>query len=130
MTSLLMLLAGLHVLTGVFWAGSTFTLARPSAPIDLIRRLGLPQIGAAVLAIVTGGTLWRTLHGGDASTGAHVLAAGAAFALLALALQAAAAASARSAGFASEMRLRVLQRIAAAALVLTVLAMATFRYAA
>ena len=33
MTSLLMLLAGLHVLTGVFWAGSTFTLASVTAVV-------------------------------------------------------------------------------------------------
>ena len=49
----LLLSLTLHLLAGVFWAGSTFTLARiAAASAD---RLFWPQIVAAGGAIVTGG---------------------------------------------------------------------------
>jgi hypothetical protein len=42
----------LHVVSGVFWAGSTFALARSSA--TQAREFLRPQLGAAAVAIVTG----------------------------------------------------------------------------
>ena len=43
----------LHVLSGVFWAGTTFALARMRGnQADLFFR---PQMGAAAIAVVTGG---------------------------------------------------------------------------
>ena len=56
----LLLTLTLHLLAGVFWAGSTFTLARiAAASAD---RLFWPQIVAAAGAIVTGGYLWHLLQ--------------------------------------------------------------------
>jgi hypothetical protein len=52
----------LHVLAGVFWAGSTFTLARTAAASA--DRLFRPQIAAAAGAIITGGYLWHLTHPG------------------------------------------------------------------
>jgi hypothetical protein len=52
----------LHVLSGVFWAGTTFALARTGGnQADLFFR---PQMGAAAIAVVTGGVLWFYLHHG------------------------------------------------------------------
>jgi hypothetical protein len=48
----------LHVLSGVFWAGTTFALARTGGnQADLFFR---PQMSAAAIAVVTGGVLWFT----------------------------------------------------------------------
>src|SRR5215469_6044972 len=50
----------LHILSGVFWAGSTFALARTRAGgADQLFR---PQMGAALVAVITGGLLWHLLH--------------------------------------------------------------------
>src|SRR5260221_11432426 len=50
----------LHILSGVFWAGSTFALARTgAATADQLFR---PQIGAAVAPAITRGALWHLLH--------------------------------------------------------------------
>jgi len=52
----------LHVLSGVFWAGTTFALARTAGnQADLFFR---PQMGAAAVAVATGGLLWFLLHDG------------------------------------------------------------------
>jgi len=56
----LLLAAPLHVIATVFWAGSTFALARTGGAA--MERLFKPQLGAAVLAFVTGGYLGHTLH--------------------------------------------------------------------
>src|SRR5437667_180479 len=64
----------LHVLSGVFWAGTTFALARTgSNQADLFFR---PQMGAAAIAVVTGGVLWFYLHHGPLGTPGHLLAIG------------------------------------------------------
>ena len=60
-TTLIVALA-LHVLSGVFWAGSTFVLARTGG--DQADRLFRPQMGAAVVAIASGAVLWFLLHRG------------------------------------------------------------------
>jgi hypothetical protein len=83
---LVLILLSLHVLSAVFWAGSTLVLrqgATPAAP------LVKPLIGAAAGAIVSGAALWFLFHGGGAhGTADHVLGAGAAAAVVAAALQA------------------------------------------
>ena len=56
----LILAAALHVLATAFWAGTTFALARTGGAGA--ERLFRPQIGAAILAFVSGGYLGHTLH--------------------------------------------------------------------
>jgi hypothetical protein len=58
----LIIVVSLHVLAGVFWAGSTFAIARAS-DASLAVRLFRPQMGAAAGAIVTGALLWHFMHG-------------------------------------------------------------------
>src|SRR5258706_9494138 len=65
----------LHVLSGVFWAGSTFTLARMGGAGAA--KLFRPQMGAATVAVLTGGLLWHLLHRGTPGTAEYLLAAGA-----------------------------------------------------
>ncbi|MCZ0736966.1 hypothetical protein [Phreatobacter sp. AB_2022a] len=77
----------LHVMAATFWAGSTFALARlgGAGAGPLFR----PQMGAATVAIITGGLLWWFLHGGLSGAPEWVLGAGAFAALAAVAVQAA-----------------------------------------
>ena len=75
----------LHVLVSVFWAGTTFTLARLAGQSG--EKLVVPQLGAAVIAILTGGYLGHTLHGGSFGLAEQVLAIGIACALIAAGLQ-------------------------------------------
>ena len=81
----LVIATSLHVLSGVFWAGSSFTLARTGgAGADLLFR---PQMGAAAIAVVTGGYLWHLAHDGAFGPSEQVLAAGALCALIAAGVQ-------------------------------------------
>jgi hypothetical protein len=75
----------LHILSGVFWAGSTFALARTGAATA--DRLFRPQMGAAVVVVITGGVLWHLLHPSGFSTMEQVLALGALGAVLAASVQ-------------------------------------------
>ena len=76
----------LHILSGVFWAGTTFALARMAGnQTDLFFR---PQMGAAAVAVATGGLLWFLLHSGPLGMQGHILALGALCALLAVASKA------------------------------------------
>jgi uncharacterized membrane protein len=75
----------LHLLSGVFWAGSTFTLARNGAVST--DRLFRPQMGAAAVALITGGILWHLLHPSGFGAQETILAIGAIAALLAAAVQ-------------------------------------------
>lgn len=76
----------LHTLAGVFWAGSTFALARTAgASAD---RLFGPQMGAALVAIISGGYLWHLLHPSGVGRPEQVLAVGALCAILAAGVQA------------------------------------------
>ncbi|MHB9363490.1 hypothetical protein [Mesorhizobium sp. LNJC403B00] len=52
---------GLHVMAGVFWAGTTITLAR-DPEIRAERFIG-PQMGSAGMVFVTGALLWYFFHG-------------------------------------------------------------------
>jgi len=123
----------LHVLSGVFWAGTTFALARTGG--NEADRFFRPQMGAAAVAVATGGVLWFFLHPGPLGMPGHLLAIGALCALLAAGVQGAMGASARrnlSAASESErLRRRVArsQRIAAGLLAITVTCMAASRYA-
>jgi hypothetical protein len=111
----------LHVLSGVFWAGTTFASARTGGnQADLFFR---PQMGAAAIAVVTGGILWFLLHRGVALLAAGVQGITGAPALRKL------SALAESEGSRLRQRAASGQRIAAALLAITVSYMAAARYA-
>lgn len=125
----------LHVLSGVFWAGTTFALAQMGG--NQADRFFRPQMGAAAIAVVTGGLLWFLLHRGTLGTQGHILVIGAFCALLAIGVQGMAGApalrklSAVGESEGSRLRHRVAagQRVAAALLMITVTCMAAARYA-
>ena len=125
----------LHVLSGVFWAGTTFALARTGG--NDAKHLFGPQMGAATAAVLSGALLWFLLHRGDLGTQGYLLAIGALCAVLAAGVQGATGAAAlrkRVGTGESEpgiMRRRVAtgQRVAAAFLMITVTCMAASRYA-
>jgi hypothetical protein len=124
----------LHILSGVFWAGSTFALARTgAATADQLFR---PQMGAAAVALTTGGVLWHLLHPSGFSTTEQVLALGTLGAVIAAGTQGAVCGPAlrrlaRAGGkdARSETQMALGQRIAAGLLALTVICMAAARYA-
>jgi hypothetical protein len=131
--TILMLTLGLHVLAGVFWAGSTFTLARTEGANA--ERLFGPQMGAAIFALLTGAVLWHLLHGSVFGSSELVLVIGILAAFVAAGVQGATVGSARrklaGAAATEEARLRARmaagQRIAAGLLVVTVVCMAVAR---
>lgn len=53
MQTALVIALSLHVLSSVFWAGSSFALARTGGAGG--EQLVFPQLGAATIAILTGG---------------------------------------------------------------------------
>ena len=124
----------LHVLSGVFWAGTTFALARLGG--NQASYLLRPQLGAAAIAVVTGALLWYLLHRGSEGTSEYVLAIGAVFALVAAGIQAVTGAASRPAlagvadlqGSPVQNRAVTGQRIAAGCLAITVICMAASRY--
>jgi hypothetical protein len=131
----LMVTLVLHVLSGVFWAGTTFALARTAGnEADLFSR---PQMGSAAIAVATGGLLWFLLHHGPLGMQGHILALGALCALLAVGVQGTMGApvlwklSALGDSDGPRLRHRVArsQRIAAVLLMITVTCMAAARYA-
>jgi len=123
--------AVLHVLSGVFWAGATFVLARTGG--NQAYQLFRPQMGAAVIAVLTGAVLWFQFHRGLAGIQEHILGLGAVCALLAAGVQGASARATRlaAAGEPKELpsrRVAISQRIAAGLLAITVACMAAARY--
>ena len=64
----------LHFLSGVFWAGTTFALARTGA--NQTDQFFRPQMGAAVIVVATGGLLWYLVHPGSFGTTEQILAVG------------------------------------------------------
>ena len=124
----IVLVLALHAMSGVFWAGSTFVLARGAVALHQLRR---PQAGAAAAAVITGAILWALLHRGAFGTRELALAAGACAALLAALVQFLSARGVPRGAVPEEpQRARALagQRIAAGLLALTVLAMVLSRW--
>jgi hypothetical protein len=113
-----------HVLTTIFWAGSTFVIAR----IDGLdpRRLFKPQVGAATLAILSGAFLWHLFHANAPGRAEYILMTGVGAALLALALQVTAFLKLRATNTGG--RINSLHRPAAGLLAIAAVCMAAFRF--
>ncbi|RNJ45888.1 hypothetical protein B5V01_11435 [Mesorhizobium erdmanii] len=124
---------GLHVMAGVFWAGTTVTLARD--PEIKAERFIRPQLGAAGMVFLTGALLWYFFHGAYFGSMEMVLSLGilAAFAAAGVLGAMVRAPSRRLAGANAEIetqlraRMAMGERIAAWLLVVTVLCMAIAR---
>ncbi|MEV8518897.1 hypothetical protein ABZR86_03760 [Dyella marensis] len=132
MQYVLMVAISLHVLAAVFWAGSTAALARTGG--SETRRLFRPQMGAAAVAVLTGGYLWHVVHAGAVGPVERSLMIGALSALAALAVQVIVVGGAlrkgRGDGQAAALPPRIVigHRIAAALLMIAVVTMAASRY--
>ena len=130
----LIIALSLHILSSVFWAGTSFTLARTGGVGgELLFR---PQMGAATIAVLSGGYLGHLAHAGSFGMAEQILAVGALAALVAAGVQGAIGGRAiRSlrAGTADEAgarsRIATAQRIAAALLALAAVCMGAARYA-
>jgi hypothetical protein len=118
MLLVIIVLIGLHILAGVFWAGSTFTIVR-SGGTGASTLFG-PQMGAATLTILAGVGLWVILHRGPHGPMEHTLALGAVCAVIAAGVQGATHKKNPVKG----------QRIAAGLLAITVICMAIARFVA
>ena len=124
---------GLHVMAGVFWAGTTITLARD--PDIRAERFIQPQLGAAGMVFLTGALLWYFFHGAYFGSMERVLALGivtafaAAGVLSALVRPATRQLAGADAATESHLRAKMArgERIAAWLLVITVLCMAVAR---
>jgi len=123
----------LHVLAAMFWAGTSFTLARTGGlgGAQLFR----PQMGAATVAILAGGYIWQVSHAGAFDTAERVLALGAVCAIIAVSVQGAIGGrairglrngTADAAG--AQRRIALAQRVAAGLLAVTAVCMVTARY--
>jgi len=126
---LLAALTALHVLPGVFWAGSTFVLARSGG--QLAERLARPQMGAATAAVLAGLALGALTH-----TFGAVLGVGAVCAVAAAGVQGSGLPLLRRLANADEATAAAIRRgvarrqqIAALLLAIAVVCMVTFRYA-
>src|SRR5258708_15163832 len=75
----------LHILSSVFWAGTSFVLARTGGIGG--EQLFRPQMGAAVIAVLSGGYLGHLVHAGSFGTAEQILAVGALGALVAAGVQ-------------------------------------------
>jgi hypothetical protein len=116
MQILLIVLIALHILAGVFWAGSTFAIVRcGGAGADTLFR---PQMGAATLAILAGIALMGLLHRAPPGPMEYSLMTGSVCAIAAAGFQGA---------FRRKNPLQG-QRIAALLLAITVISMAIARY--
>jgi hypothetical protein len=123
----------LHVASGVFWAGSTFALARTGAASA--DRLFWPLMGAVGVVVITGGLLWHLLHSMSFGTHEQVLALGALAALMAAGVQGVFCGPSRrqlahASGNVGQTRTQMVlgHRIAAGLLMVTVICMAAARY--
>lgn len=114
MQTLVVALLAVHVLAGVFWAGSTFALARSGQEG---RDLFGAQMVTATVSILAGVALWGILHSGPLGGMEKTLGIGALCALLAAGAQGALRKSAL-----------LSQRIAAVLLAITVICMTVARY--
>jgi len=116
MLALIIILIALHVLAGVFWAGSTFAIVRSGG--EGAAALFGPQMGAATLTVLAGMGLWGILHRGPPGPMEHTLALGALCAVAAAGVQ----------GSTRKKNPLKGQRIAAGLLFITVVCMAIARY--
>ncbi|MBZ9990728.1 hypothetical protein LB572_26845 [Mesorhizobium sp. BH1-1-5] len=122
---------GLHVMAGVFWAGTTIAVARD--PEIKAERFIRPQLGASGVVFLTGLLLWYFFHEGAFGPMEKVLALGILTALIAAGVQGALVASASrqlaGADQATQTGLRAKmtrgERIAGGLLIITVFCMAT-----
>jgi hypothetical protein len=133
MQSLLIGVLVLHVLAAVFWAGSTFALVRMGG--DGGERLFAPQMGAAVVAFLSGVVLWGLLHRGPPGVPEVLLEIGAVCAVAAAGVQGALIGGARrklaaggEAADGARRRIATAQRIAAGLLAVTIILMTAVRY--
>jgi len=134
MQLVLIVLLAFHVVPGVFWAGTTFVLARTGG--QGAEQLAYPQIGAATVSMLAGLALWGILHGGAFGRFQQILAIGVICAIAAAGVQSARGLPAvrrllaASGSEAESLRGQVAQtqRIAAGLLVITVIAMVSARY--
>ncbi len=125
MQILLIITIAVHVLSSIFWAGSTFVLARNGGQgrAALFR----PQIGAASVSVLSGVLLWNLLHQGSFQRTEMILATGAAAAILALLVQIIMIRGAMRSEEASP-RSASGYRVSGALLVVTIICMAVARY--
>ena len=130
----LIITLSLHVLASVFWAGTSFALARTGGIGG--EQLFRPQMAAAVIAVVTGGYLGHLVHAGTFGTTERVLAIGALAALVAAGVQGAIGGRAirslrvgKTDEAGARSRIATAQRIAAALLAVTAVCMGAARYA-
>ena len=129
----IMFAISVHVLSGVFWAGSTFTLARGGILVG--SQLFRPQMGAAAIAVLSGTYLWSQLHDANFGTAESVLALGAGCAVLAAGFQGAFCGPAiRALGNGTlsvsraEARMAIGHRIGSGLLAITIVCMVISRY--
>lgn len=125
MQVLLIITIAVHVLSSVFWAGSTFVLARAGG--QGASALFRPQMGAASASVLSGLLLWYLLHQGGFELVEKILATGAGAALLALLVQIVVVRPALRSAEAS-LRLAAGYRASAGLLVVTIICMAVSRY--
>jgi hypothetical protein len=130
---LLIVLLAFHVVPGVFWAGTTFVLARQAG--QGAEQLAYPQMGAATVSMLAGLALWGLLHGPAFGRFQQILALGVVCAVAAAGVQSARGLPAvrkllSGQGDAASLRAQIAaaQRIAAMLLVVTVICMVIARY--
>lgn len=133
MQLMLIIAIALHVVPAVFWAGTTFTLARTGGA--RAEALFKPQMGSATVAILAGAWLWSLAHRGQFGATEKVLALGILCAFIAVGVQGAIGGRAlrklarhELAEEPARAKIASAQRIAAALLFVTVFCMAISRY--
>jgi hypothetical protein len=122
-----------HALAAVFWAGTSFALARTGGVgAELLIR---PQIGAVAITILSGGYLWSLVHAGVFGRMEQILAIGILCALVTAGTQVLAAWRAgkhltenAANGSGAGAQIVTVQRIAAGLLVVTTVSMVVARY--
>ncbi|HET7124004.1 MAG TPA: hypothetical protein VFI51_07800 [Bradyrhizobium sp.] len=129
----LIIALSLHILSSVFWAGTSFALARTGGVGG--EQLFRPQMAAATIAVLTGGYLGHLVHAGTFGTAEQVLAIGALAALVAAGVQGAIGGRAirslrvgKTDEAEARSRLATAQRIAAVLLAVTAVCMGAARY--
>jgi uncharacterized membrane protein len=133
MQTALIIALSLHILSSVFWAGTSFALARTGGVGG--EMLFRPQMAAAVIAVLSGGYLGHVVHAGFFGTTEQVLAVGAVCAFVAAGVQGAIGGRAirslrnrTSDEVSARSRIAFAQRVAAALLAVTAVCMVTARY--